>query len=78
MTQATHGATIVQGGMVSDQATTAQILALATPGMSTGTPTSDFTLIYKGRPLSFRNGIAFTADAMLKAAMAGQPVTWSS
>lgn len=73
-----HGATLVTGGSVGDQATAAQLLADATPGMYVGTPTANFTSMYRGQTVEFRFGIPFIADALEYAALSSQPVTWST
>jgi hypothetical protein len=73
-----HGATIVTGGTVSDQATASELSTLATPGMYTGTPTADFTAMYRGQTVEYRTGVSFISDALQKAALAGQPITWSA
>lgn len=73
-----HGATMVAGGSMSDTATAAQLMALQTPGTHVGTPTDYFTLTYHGQTISFRPGVAFIADPLEYAALAGSPVTWSN
>ncbi len=77
MTRQVHGATIAVGGTISDQATAADLEAVQQPGTHVGTPTADFTLVYRGQILSYRVGDPIIAEPLLYAAMSGMPVTWS-
>jgi hypothetical protein len=66
-------------GVMSDQATASQDVAVAPSGDHVGTPNVSFVIVYNGATLTLTNLMPFIADAGLYALLSGDTrVTWSS